>query len=94
MASPENATSVSLRPEGVDEDGRKIPGHEDHERNHELLDTARPGLELSRALDRADSMAVFIEAVQEQIDQEHGIDEDLWTELRDDLLARGAPRER
>ena len=73
MASPENATSVSLRPEGVDTDGRKIPGQKEIlmawkeeklfrlspfvrdcleilERHPELLDTARPGLELSHAL--------------------------------------------
>lgn len=39
--------------------------------------------------ERAEDMAIFIEAVQEQIDQECTIDRDLWDELRGDLMTRG-----
>lgn len=90
MSSPENATSVSLRPEGVDADGRKIPGQKEFlvslrkeklfqlspfvqdcleilEKHPELRDAARPGLELARALDRAEiadaAMAMLADAV-------------------------------
>lgn len=100
MASPENATSVSLRPEGVDTDGRKIPGQKEIltawkeeklfrlspfvrdcleilELHPELLDTARPGLELSRALTRAsiadEAMAMLADVV-DIMGESQGID--------------------